>query len=142
MKKIFRTSRGSEYFLNSDRSWTRLRYDGQRFDGYFYFGSVDASQNPTFLEDGNRYFSDEFRRQFESVDVPGSEPNFVVGKRPFGFGDCQSGFVVYQKGQLIIREGLKGRIHVGDEIVRVHHEELSRNKNWLRPEFQNMIDAP
>ena len=127
MREIFSTSSDSKYYLNSDRTWTRVRNNGERYEGMVYVGSIDPSRNPAF----SPFDIDEIYQQLIDGNVPGFEPSFIVGYAPLGVKGCRPGDIVYGNGRLIRNTNLQIMPHVGHEITEIHEEGLVSNQNWM-----------
>ena len=124
-EKIFRTSKGSEYFRDNETGlWIR---QGKNVPPAFYIGSINPAKNDAFIPDQERYhlytlLSRIYRSHdsgfTEHKNVPGFVPMFQVGNRPIGVFCSLEDILEVEEGRIKLRISVD--IHIGNSIVEVY----------------------
>jgi len=128
-EKILETSKGSEYFRDSETGiWLRKkqRMMDEPLPG-FYIGSINPDENDAFVPDTTKYHPHELLIQIyrthdpgfkERSNVPGFVPRFEVGNSPLGVFCRLEEILEVEEGRIKIE--ISTNIHVGHPIVEVY----------------------
>ncbi len=124
-EKIFRTSKGSEYFRDNETGlWIR---QGKDVPPGFYIGSINPERNDAFLKEKctNWYYRllAQIYRSHDSgftehKNVPGFIPTFDVGNAPIGVFCSLEDILEVEEGRIKLRISVD--IHIGNSIVEVY----------------------
>lgn len=124
-EKIFRTSKGSEYFRDNETGlWIR---QGKDVPPAFYIGSINPAKNDAFIPYQERYSPYALLSQIyrsddsgftERQNVPGFTPRFEVGNAPLGVSCKLEEILGVEEGRIKLKATTS--IHVGNLIVEVY----------------------
>ncbi|MFH0837202.1 MAG: hypothetical protein V1870_03675 [Candidatus Aenigmatarchaeota archaeon] len=84
---VFKTEKGSLYYVKSNGFWIRQKYNGEIFNGSLYIGSVNPDQNPLYRENSKDNSNKQLTKLIKEIcsgEIPGFYPFFVIGNHSLG----------------------------------------------------------